>query len=117
MALWFGETMTALRHLTANMAFDIGVTTGFVTGVSAATTPTGLAILVMPVAGSRLMTPTDGLPRRLFQITDALLRHLAILSGTLPMPVSETASPDSSSAFSYTVLAISRTRRSACSCV
>ena len=62
----------AFPPFNANMALLMGVTMGLVHGVIAATTPIGLAILVIPVASSRSMIPLDFLPFRLFQMIRAL---------------------------------------------
>lgn len=52
------EITMALRHFSANSAFTGGVASGPVAGISAATTPTGLAILTNPRDGSSSTTPT-----------------------------------------------------------
>jgi hypothetical protein len=75
-----GAKITALPVLSANMPLHIGVTTGFVTGVTEATIPIGFATSVRPVSGSSPMTPRDFLPLRLFQIVRALPYFLRILS-------------------------------------
>ena len=48
---------TALAPFRVTMMLLMGVADGFVTGVIAPTTPTGLAISVMPLSASRWMTP------------------------------------------------------------
>ncbi len=48
-----------ISSLSANIALLIGVTIGFVQGVIAATTPTGLATFVIPVSLSISIIPTD----------------------------------------------------------
>src|SRR5213078_949787 len=79
-ALGCGAKMTALPVFTANMTLHIGVTTGFVTGVTAATTPMGLATNTIFVSASSPMMPRDFLSLRLFQMTRALPLFLRILS-------------------------------------
>src|SRR5690348_7485158 len=68
-----------------------GVAEGFVDGVIAATTPTGRAISINPRSGSSRITPTDRAPRRSRNRPIVLRRFFAILSATLPRPVSRTA--------------------------
>ena len=53
-----GEMMIALRAFSAASALTGGVASGPVVGISAAITPTGLAILTMPRSGSSSITPT-----------------------------------------------------------
>ncbi len=55
---------TALRPASAHSALTGGVASGPVVGISAATTPTGLAILTRPRSGSSSTTPTVGVERR-----------------------------------------------------
>src|SRR5215217_7999701 len=54
-----GATMTALRPFKAIITLLAGVAAGLVDGVTAPTTPTGLAIDVIPFSSSTLTTPTD----------------------------------------------------------
>src|SRR5690606_36898616 len=54
-----GAMMMALPPLSAIMALLTGVADGFVDGVIAATTPTGLAYLTMPFSGISSMMPVD----------------------------------------------------------
>ena len=72
--------MIAFCPLSANIALHIGVTTGFVTGVTEPTTPFALATRMMPVFLSSEMIPTDFLPLRLFQMHFDLPWHFATLS-------------------------------------
>ena len=53
-----GATMMALRPFSAASAFTGGVASGPVVGISAAITPTGLAILTMPRSGNSSTMPT-----------------------------------------------------------
>ena len=50
------------------MILHIGVTTGFVTGVTAPITPLAFATFIMPVSLFSSIIPTDFLPFKLFQI-------------------------------------------------
>ena len=75
-----GAKITAFPVLSANIPLHIGVTIGFVTGVTAPTMPIGFATSVSPVSGSSPMTPRDFLSLRLFQMTRALPFFLRILS-------------------------------------
>ena len=106
----------ALPHLRANIVLLIGVTIGFVHGVMAATTPTGFAILVIPVVSSVSRMPRDFLPLRLFHTIFDFCLFFAILSGTLPMPVSSTAISARYSALSYTTLPTALTAASTSFC-
>ena len=49
--------MIAFLPFKAFRVLWVGVATGFVEGVTAATTPTGLAILVIPNSSSSYITP------------------------------------------------------------
>ena len=89
--LWCGVIMIAFPHLRANIALLIGVTIGFVQGVTAATTPIGFATLVIPVVISVSRMPLDLFPLREFHIILDFCLFLAILSGTFPILVSSTA--------------------------
>ena len=75
-----GAKITALPVLSANIALHMGVTMGLVTGVTAPTTPIGLATKTMLVSASSPMMPRDFLSFRLFQMTRALPLFLRILS-------------------------------------
>ena len=82
------------------MPLHIGVTIGFVTGVTAATTPIGFATNTRLLSKSSSMTPRDFLSFKLFQITRALLLFFKILSSYDPISVSSTAILASGSALS-----------------
>src|SRR5665213_636513 len=79
-AFGWGAKITALPALSANIALHIGVTVGLVTGVTAPTTPIGLATNTRFVSASSPMMPRDFLSFRLFQMTRALLLFFRILS-------------------------------------
>ena len=79
-ALGCGAKITALPVLSANIALHIGVTIGLVTGVTAPTTPMGLATKIRLVSRSSSMMPRDFLSLRLFQMTRALPLFFRILS-------------------------------------
>src|SRR5829696_4585036 len=66
----------------------LGVTMGFVTGHTAATTPIGFATIMRFASSSSPMMPRDFLPLRLFQMTRALPLAFATLSSYTPRPVS-----------------------------
>ena len=83
--------MMALRPLMAIIALFTGVAPGLVEGVTAATTPIGLAYLTMPRAASSSMMPTVFTRSRSRNVPNVLRCFLMILSGTLPRPVSATA--------------------------
>src|SRR5216110_919873 len=87
-----GATMIAFRPFSALMMLLAGVAAGLVEGVIAPTTPTGRAISTRPFSGSSAMTPTDLTPARSRKRPIVLRRFFAILSLTLPSPVSLTAS-------------------------
>ena len=72
----------------------------------------GLATLTIPVSSSRSIMPRLFLPFIRHQVLLDLFRHLAILLSTLPIRVSSTARPASSSAWSYTALPMARTASS-----
>ena len=95
-----GAITTALRPLSAIIALLTGVAAGLVEGVIAPTTPTGLAYLTIPRAGSSSITPTVLTRSRSRRVPKVLRWFLAILSATLPSPVSATASSASSRACS-----------------
>ena len=63
-----------------------------VEGTTAATTPTGRAISVMPLLRCSAMTPVDFAPCRSRNSPRVLRWFLIILSATTPSPVSLTAS-------------------------
>ena len=86
-----GAMITALPPLSAIIALLAGVADGLVDGHTAATTPTGLAISVIPVAGSSEMTPTDLAPRRSSRVPIVLRVFFATLSSKRPRPVVSTA--------------------------
>ena len=90
---------------------------GFVTGVTAATTPIGFATKTRLVSVSSPITPRDFLFFKLFQITRAFPLFLSILSSKDPISVSSTAIFAKGSALSYTNLPMSRTTASTCFCV
>ena len=115
-AFGWGAKITALPVLIANIALHIGVTIGLVTGVTAPTTPIGLATNTMFDSRSSPMMPRDFLSLRLFQMIRALPLFLRILSSYTPMPVSSTAIRASISALSYTYLPSPFTMASTCSC-
>jgi hypothetical protein len=54
-----GAIIIALRPFKVIIVLLAGVAAGLVEGVTAATTPTGLAIFVIPFSSSTSMTPTD----------------------------------------------------------
>src|SRR2546426_2749612 len=87
--------MTAFRPLSALMMLLAGVAAGLVDGVIAPTMPTGRAISTNPFSGSSAITPTDLTPARSRKSPIVLRRFFAILSLTLPNPVSPTASSES----------------------
>jgi len=89
-------TLTALRPLIAIIALLTGVAPGLVDGVMAQTRPTGLAYLTMPRALSSSTIPTVFTRSRSRKVPKVLRCFLVILSGTLPSPVSATASSASS---------------------
>src|SRR6056297_241352 len=86
-----GAMMTAFRLLRANMALLTGVAVGLVEGVTAATTPTGLAYLTMPFLGSSSITPTLRTLLRSRRQPKVLRWFLTILLSTSPSPVCATA--------------------------
>ena len=57
-----GAQMMALRPFSANRVLTGGVASGPVVGISAATTPTGLAIFTSPADGCSSTTPTVRIP-------------------------------------------------------
>ena len=57
-----GAQMIALRPFSANRVLTGGVASGPVVGISAATTPTGLAIFTSPADGCSSTTPTVAIP-------------------------------------------------------
>ena len=84
--------MTALPHFSALMMLLAGVAAGLVDGTTAATTPTGRAISVMPRSGYSAMTPVDFAPWRSRSSPSVLRWFFSTLSATTPRPVSFTAS-------------------------
>ena len=93
-----GATITALRPFSAIIALLMGVAAGLVEGAMAATTPTGLAYLTIPLALSSSMTPTVLARIRSRRQPKVLRWFLMILLATLPRPVSVTAISASSRA-------------------
>ena len=83
--------MMALRPFSANMALHMGVTMGLVVGVTAPTTPMGLATSTRPFSGSRPMMPTLLPPFISCQMMRALPWFFLTLSSYTPMRVSSTA--------------------------
>ena len=57
-----GRKMTAFRPLSTDTTLLPAVAVGLVAGRMAQTTPTGLAYLDSPLASSRSIRPTEGLP-------------------------------------------------------
>ncbi len=101
MLLWAkGAMITALRPFKAIITLLAGVAAGLVDGVTAPTTPTGLAISVIPFSPSTLITPTDLAEgsRRSRRVPSVLRWFLVTLSSKFPRPVSSTAVRASSSA-------------------
>ena len=95
-----GAMITALPPLTAIIALLTGVAAGLVDGVTAPTTPTGLAYFTSPFSGISSITPFV-LTRIKSRSAPKVLRvFLITLSGTLPSPVFSTASTARRSAFS-----------------
>ena len=87
-ALGCGAMMMALRVLMANSAFTKGVASPLVTGRRAPTTPTGLAIFMIPFSLSSSTTPTDFLPFMSRRAPFTLVICLANLWAGTPKPVS-----------------------------
>ena len=77
---------TALRALIAIIALLTGVAAGLVDGVSAATTPIGLAYLTMPLALSSSMMPTDLARKQIAQGAEGLALVLDDLVGDVAEP-------------------------------
>ena len=75
-----GAQMMALRPFSANRVLTGGVASGPVVGISAATTPTGLAIFTSPAAGSSSTTPTVRWPVMSASTPTTRLLILATLS-------------------------------------
>jgi len=86
----------ALRVLSAMSALKIVVEVGFVVGTIPAITPMGSAILVMPSASSRSITPAVFIDLYLLYMYSEANWFLITLSSTMPIPVSATASTASS---------------------
>ena len=87
-----GGAMTmALPPLSAIMALLTGVAEGLVEGVTAPTTPTGLAYLTMPFSGICSMMPVDLTLRRSRSVPKVFRWFLTTLLSTSPMPVTSTA--------------------------
>ena len=86
-----GARTMALRPLIAIIALLTGVAAGLVDGTTAPTTPTGLAYLTMPRVASSSITPTVLTRSRSRRVPKVLRWFLAVLSATLPSPVSLTA--------------------------
>ena len=94
---WGAQTM-ALPAFTADRVLKMIVAVGFVTGISAATTPIGSPIAATFAASSRHSTPRARTFRSHSATDSALNRFLIRLSGTFPCPVSSTARRASRSA-------------------
>ena len=82
----------ALPPFSAIIALLTGVADGFVEGVTAPTTPTGLAYLTIPFSGISSMMPVDRARSRSRSVPKVLRWFFMILLSTLPMPVTSTAS-------------------------
>ena len=95
-----GAMTIALRPFSAIIALFTGVAAGFVEGVTAPTTPTGLAYFTSPSSGRSSMIPTLFTRMRSRRVPKVLRWFLTTLSGALPMPVSSTAIAASASACS-----------------
>jgi hypothetical protein len=87
-----GAMISALPPFKAIIALLTGVAEGLVEGVSAPTTPTGLAYLTIPFCGIASMTPVDATPSRSRSVPKVLRWFLMTLLSTSPMPVTATAS-------------------------
>ncbi len=88
---WKAKT-TGLRVLSAIRALKMVVEVGLVTGVTAASTPTGSAISTMSSMSSRAMTPTVFIRPMLWVTCSQANMFFAALSSNTPRPVSSTAS-------------------------
>ena len=86
-----GAMMTALPPLSAIIALLTGVADGLVEGVSAPTTPTGLAYLTIPLSGTCSMMPVDFTLSRSRRVPNVFLWFLTTLLSTSPIPVTSTA--------------------------
>ena len=75
-----GAQMIALRPFSANSVLTGGVASGPVVGISAATTPTGLAIFTRPASGISSTTPTVRSPDMSASTPVTRLPIFAILS-------------------------------------
>src|SRR5262245_2948975 len=101
-----GGAMTmALPPLIAIMALLTGVAEGLVEGVTAATTPTGLAYLTRPFSGTSSMMPVDLTLSRSRSVPKVFRWFLMTLLSSSPMPVTSTAILASRRAFSGLLLA------------
>ena len=87
---WNPKTI-GLRVFSARSALKIVVDVGFVTGVTAQTTPTGSAISVMPLSSSRATTPTVFSLSIEWVTCSQAKMFLTALSSNTPRPVSRTA--------------------------
>ena len=87
--------MTAFLHFSALITLFNGVAIGFVEGTIAATTPTGLAISMMPFLSFSLITPTVLTPFKSLRSPIVFRRFFLILSSTFPRPVCLTAISES----------------------
>ena len=87
-----GAMTIALAPFRAIMVLFTGVADGLVDGVIAATTPTGLPYLMIPLPLSFSITPTVRTRIRSRRVPKVLRWFLTILSSTLPIPVALTAS-------------------------
>ena len=89
-----GDTIIAFLPFNAFMILFIGVAAGLVDGVTAATTPTGFAISIIPFSLSSLITPTVFIFLRSLNNPRVFLLFFNILSFEFPRPVSLTAKSD-----------------------
>ena len=87
-----GETIIAFLPFTALMILLTGVAAGFVAGVTAATTPTGFAISIIPLEASSSIIPTVFLFFRSLNKPTVFLLFFIILSSTFPNLVVSTES-------------------------
>ena len=114
-ALGWGLITIALPALTAIKHLKKAVDVGLVVGSTAATTPTGTAISVMPRSGCSPSTPMVLSGAIFWCSRSEFSRFFAILSRTLPYPVSSTAILASGSAWARAVAAMRATMASTCS--
>ena len=90
----WGAMITELRALIAAMPLPMTVPVGFVLGMTQPMTPMGFARTRTPGSSGRMLgiSPTEGLPRRKFQLAEAMPMNFCFSSSTVPMWLSETAS-------------------------